>query len=50
MPSNTGSQQTDQNSDRMHGAAIIDEKGQETPITNDMIEQALQKILKTAQS
>ena len=50
MPTNTGSQTTDQSEDRMHGAAIIDDQGKETPITEDMIEKALQNILKTAQS
>lgn len=50
MPAHTGPQKSDQSNDHMHGAAIVDDKGQETPITEDMIQKALQKILKTAQS
>jgi hypothetical protein len=42
----TSSTQTDQKEDYMHGAAIIDEKGSETPITEDMIEQALNNVIK----
>ena len=34
---------------QMHGAAIIDHKGKETPITDDMVKQALNSILKTCQ-
>jgi hypothetical protein len=50
MPTNAGSQTTDQSDDHMHGAAIIDDTGKETPITDDMIEKALQGILKTTQT
>ena len=47
MPeTSTSSTQTDQNEDYMHGAAIIDDTGAETPITEDMIEQALSNIIK----
>ncbi len=50
MPTNSGTQVNDQSDDRMHGAAIIDDKGQETPITDDMVQTALQSILKAAQT
>jgi hypothetical protein len=50
MPTNAGSQTNDQSDEHMHGAAIIDDQGKETPITDDMIESVLQGILKTTQS
>jgi hypothetical protein len=50
MAANTVSQAHEQSNDPMHGAAIVNDQGQETPITEDMIETALQSILKTVQS
>ncbi len=50
MQSNTQSQKNGIKQDQMHGAAIIDNKGKETPITDDMVKQALNSILKTCQS
>ena len=35
--------------EHMHGAAVIDDKGNETPITEEMIQQALKNILKACQ-
>ena len=35
------------NQNAMHGAAIVDAKGKETPITEDMVQQALNNILKS---
>jgi len=43
-------QNTKENQDHLHGAAIIDAKGKETPITEEMIRKALDKILRTARS
>ena len=50
MQSNTSSQAGEQTEDHMHGAAIVDEQGKETPITEDMIQAALQNILQAAQT
>lgn len=46
----TSSTQTNQSEDYLHGAAIIDEKGDETPITEDMIQQALNNVIKACNS
>lgn len=43
------STQTQSDPDYLHGAAVIDAKGKETPITEDMIQQALKNILKACQ-
>ncbi len=43
------SSQPQSNEDPMHGAAVINAKGEETPITEDMIQQALKNILKACQ-
>ncbi len=45
MQSNTTSKPSKQDQDRLHGAALIDAKGKETPITEDMIQQVLKKII-----
>ena len=50
MPRTTDSQDKNNNKDYMHGAAVIDKNGKETPITEDMIQQALKSILKASQS
>jgi hypothetical protein len=50
MPTQASSQTNDHIEDSMHGAAVVNDKGEETPITESMIESALQSILKTAQS
>jgi hypothetical protein len=50
MPTQAGSQTNDHIENSMHGAAIVNDKGEETPITESMIETALQSILKAAQS
>ncbi|NVK39017.1 MAG: hypothetical protein HWE18_13910 [Gammaproteobacteria bacterium] len=49
---NTTTTQTTQNknNDYMHGAAIIDDKGKETPITEEMIQKAIKNILKATRS
>jgi len=46
--SNTQSANTKQ--DHLHGAAIIDAQGKETPITEEMIQKALERIIKAAKS
>lgn len=50
MKNSTTTQAAQTNQDVMHGAAIIDEKGKETPITEEMIQKALKKILQASQS
>jgi len=40
---------TQDSNEHMHGAAVIDDKGNETPITEEMIQQALKNILKACQ-
>ena len=50
MKHSTTAQADKNNKDIMHGAAIIDEKGKETPITEEMIQHALKKILQASQS
>ena len=50
MKSSTTTKAAQANKDTMHGAAIIDEKGKETPITEDMVQKALKKILQAAKS
>jgi len=50
MKNSTTTKATQENKDFMHGAAIIDDKGKETPITEEMIQKALKKILQAAQS
>jgi len=46
MPSNTPQQSVTPPTDIMHGAALVDAKGKETPITEDMVQQALNNIIK----
>jgi len=46
----TSTQNTKDNQDHLHGAAIVDAKGKETPITEEMIQKALKQILKTSQT
>jgi hypothetical protein len=48
MPRTTETQKN--NKDYMHGAAIVDKNGKETPITEDMIQKALKSILKASQN
>lgn len=50
MKNSTTTQTAKSDIDYLHGAAIIDEKGKETPITEEMIQKALQKILQVAKS
>ncbi|MFY0641445.1 MAG: hypothetical protein JXR16_10385 [Bermanella sp.] len=50
MKSSSTTKAAQTNKDFMHGAAIIDDKGRETPITEDMIQKALKKILQAAKS
>jgi hypothetical protein len=50
MKNSTTTQTAQSTKDIMHGAAIIDEKGKETPITDEMVEKALKRILQAAQS
>ena len=45
----TSTQSTNDNRDHLHGAAIIDAKGKETPITEEMIQKALKQILKASE-
>lgn len=40
---------SDDNDKYMNGAAVIDETGKETPITEEMIQAALNDILKACQ-
>ena len=40
---------TQSDAEYMHGAAVIDDQGKETPITEEMIQQALNNILKACQ-
>ena len=49
MPSNNAQQPVVQHTDIMHGAALVDAKGKETPITEDMVQQALNNIIKSCQ-
>ena len=49
MPSNNAQQPAAQPTDIMHGAALVDAKGKETPITEDMVQQALNNIIKSCQ-
>ena len=49
MPRTTDSQNNN-DKDYMHGAAVIDKNGKETPITEEMIQKALKNILKASQS
>lgn len=46
----TSTQNTVNKQDHLHGAAIIDAKGKETPITEEMIQKALKQILKAAKA
>lgn len=50
MKSSTAAKAAPSHKDIMHGAAIIDEKGKETPITEEMIQKALKKILQATKS
>jgi hypothetical protein len=50
MKNSTTTQTAQSTKDIMQGAAIIDEKGKETPITDEMVEKALKRILQAAQS
>ena len=50
MPRTTDSQNNNNDKDYMHGAAVIDKDGKETPITEEMIQKALKNILKASQS
>lgn len=50
MKNSTTTQSADTGKDHLHGAAIIDEKGKETPITEEMIQKALKKIIQATQS
>lgn len=48
MQKNTGSETLQKNVDHLHGAAIIDAKGNEKPITEAMIQKALEQILRSS--
>ncbi len=50
MQTDNTSQVTKHKQDYMHGAAMIDDKGKEVPITEDMIQQAVKNILETCQA
>jgi len=50
MPKNTENPKNNNKKDHLHGAAIVDDHGHETPITEEMIQKALQKILKAAKA
>ena len=43
-------QSANTNQDHLHGAAIVDSKGKETPITEEMIQKALERIMEAAKS
>jgi hypothetical protein len=47
MTIQASSQINDRSEDNMHGAAVVNDKGEETPITEDMIKSALESIVKT---
>jgi len=47
MPSNNAQPSVTPPTDIMHGAALVDAKGKETPITEDMVQQALNNIIKS---
>ncbi len=49
MPSNNTQQTGQPNTDIFHGAALVDAKGKETPITEDMVQQSLSDIIKRCQ-
>jgi hypothetical protein len=50
MPRTTENENNNNNQDYMHGAAVVDKNGKETPITEEMIQKALKNILKASQS
>jgi hypothetical protein len=47
MTTQASAQINDRSEDHMHGAAVVNDKGEETPITEDMIKSALESIVKT---
>lgn len=48
MQKNTGSETVIKNVDHLHGAAIVDAKGNEKPITEAMIKKALEQLLSSS--
>lgn len=49
MQSNSTSPQTKQKQQHLHGAALVDDKGNEIPITEKMIQESLKNLIKTTQ-
>ena len=47
MQSNSTSPQTKQKQEHLHGAALVDEKGKERPITEKMIQESLKTLITT---
>ncbi|GAA6133724.1 hypothetical protein NBRC116188_05130 [Oceaniserpentilla sp. 4NH20-0058] len=47
---NSTTQTAQAEQDYLHGAALVDSKGKETPITEEMIQKALEEILQATKS
>ena len=44
MTNNTNAQLSKQKQEHLHGAALIDDTGHETPITEEMIQKSLKRL------
>jgi len=49
MTNNTNAQPSEQKQEHLHGAALIDDTGHETPITEEMIQKSLKQLFKPSQ-